>query len=127
MIPRSKMWTEKYTRCFFWAFTPSFLKFYFYVLELLMHFLKFLVKLLTRFLRLPGDSFLLKLSVNYIYNLALTRRGINIIVSDFDWNEYREEHATENRRTEESIPSSGRHIFQNFTLLTTENPLTLIS
>jgi hypothetical protein len=30
----------------------------------------------------------LKLIVNYIYNLALTRRGINIIESDFDWNEY---------------------------------------
>jgi hypothetical protein len=34
-----------------------------------------------------GDSFLLNLIVNYIYNLALTRRGINIIQSDFDWNE----------------------------------------
>jgi hypothetical protein len=30
----------------------------------------------------------LKLIVNYIYNLALTPRGINIIESDFDWNEY---------------------------------------
>jgi hypothetical protein len=36
----------------------------------------------------PGYSFLLKLIVNYIHNLALTRRGINIIESDFDWNEY---------------------------------------
>jgi hypothetical protein len=31
---------------------------------------------------------MLKLIVNYIYILALTRRGINIIQSDFNWNEY---------------------------------------
>jgi hypothetical protein len=36
----------------------------------------------------PGYSFLLKLIVNDIHNLALTRRGINIIESDFDWKEY---------------------------------------
>jgi hypothetical protein len=36
----------------------------------------------------PGDCFLLNLIVNYIYILALIRLGINIIESDFDWNEY---------------------------------------
>jgi hypothetical protein len=35
-----------------------------------------------------GDSFLWNLIVNYIYDLALTRRVINIILSDLDWNEY---------------------------------------
>jgi hypothetical protein len=35
-----------------------------------------------------GDSFLLNFILNCIYNLALTRRGINIIESDIDWNEY---------------------------------------
>jgi hypothetical protein len=30
----------------------------------------------------------MNVTVNYIYNLALTRRVINIIQSDFDWNEY---------------------------------------
>jgi hypothetical protein len=30
----------------------------------------------------------LKLIVKYIHNLALTCPGINIIESDFDWNEY---------------------------------------
>jgi hypothetical protein len=34
------------------------------------------------------DSFLFKVIENFIYNLDLTRRGINIIESDFDWNEY---------------------------------------
>jgi hypothetical protein len=48
-----------------------------------------------RFFRSPqkrfvsrGDWFPFNLIVNYIYNLALTRGGINIIQSDFDWNQY---------------------------------------
>jgi hypothetical protein len=35
-----------------------------------------------------GDSFLVNLLVNDIYNPALTRRGINIIQAHFDWNKY---------------------------------------
>jgi hypothetical protein len=35
-----------------------------------------------------GVSFVLTLIANYIYNLPLTRRGINIIQSEYYWNEY---------------------------------------